>query len=421
MARKNSKEIIQVMHPICCAMDIHKDKISAALATTGTNGKPEVEIREFCTFTDDLYRMRDWLIEHQCPIVAMESTGVYWHGPYNVLEERFKVVLVNARHVKNVPGRKTDICDAQWLAGLLRHGLLKGSFIPEQHVRQWRDLCRLRKKQVHAQNNLKRRAQKVLASANIKIDSVLSDLFGKSGYALMDLLLQPLEAITLDEVKPCLHRKVKAKTPELLRAIQGFWEDHHRFQLDLLLRNIAEVQKTIVAIGQRLDELMAPHQDLIDRLDQVPGIDRISAQTILAEVGPDLDAFLKNANFCSWAGLCPGNNESAGKRKSGKTPVSKHHFKTTMVEVAWGAIRTNGSFYKEKYYRLKAKRGTKRAIVAIAHRLAKAIFHIIKYGEHFRDLGAEHIHKHNRTLHIRRLHRLADSLGYVLVPLPSNS
>jgi transposase len=421
MAGKHSTEMIEVVHPICCGLDVHKDKISAALAFTGEGGKVDVEIEEFGTYTKELYRLRDWLAEHQCPVVGMESTGVYWHGAHNVLEAQCEIVLVNARHVKNVPGRKTDISDAQWLASLLRYGLLKGSFIPAKFVRQWRELTRLRKKNVHSKNNMKRRVQKVLESANIKIDSVLSDVFGKSGEALINLLLEPDQgAITLEQIQACLHYKVKAKGPELLEAIQGFWEDHHRFQLEQLLPIIAEIEKTITAIDARLEESMRPYQELLDRLDEVPGIDRISAMAVLAELGPDLADFAKSANLCSWGGLCPGNNESGGKRSNARSPVDKHHFKTIMVEIAWGAVRTNGSYYKEKYYRLKARRGTKRTIIAIAHRLTKAIFHIIKHGQRYRELGVDYVLNQKRSARMRQLRNLADSLGFVLFPDPRN-
>jgi transposase len=415
MVQNNDNGIVHVVHPICCGLDVHKEKISACLIISSVFGGQRVEVEEFGTFTDDLIRMRSWLSEHDCPIVAMESTGIYWRPVHNVLEGYMEVILVNARHIKNVPGRKTDISDSKWLASLLRHGLLKGSFIPPGEVREWRDLTRLRRTYVESLGDYKRRAHKLFESANIKIDSVVSDLFGVTARNLMKLLAQGPSEISLEQLESCLRGKLKAKREELFRSIQGFFTDHHRYLLSSLLRTIAGIEREIEAIIDRLRKVMQTREPLLEKIMEVTGISEVSARAILSETGPTMDPFRTSAAICSWSGLCPGNNESAGKRHSGKSPVRKHHLKTIMIEVAWAAVKTKGSYYRAKYYRLKARRGARRAIVAIAHRLLKAVYHIIRDGVSFRDLGEEHLNQDHKQARLKRLNRQAQKLGYQLV------
>jgi len=380
---------------------------------TGDDGQ-RTDIRTFQTFTDELLKMRDWLIQNDCPIVAMESTGVYWRPVHNILEGHVMVVLVNARHFKNVPGRKTDVKDSKWLASLLQYGLLRGSFIPPKQVRQWRDLARGRKHYVESVADYKRRVHKLFESANIKIDSVVSDLFGLTGRNLMKLLIEEDSQISSAQVQQAARGKLKDKTADLFRAVCGHFEDHHRFFLALLLQTIDTLEKAISSIDHRLSMLMTDHTSLIERMDQVPGINDVAARAILAEIGADLETFPTPAALCSWSGLSPGNNESAGKRYSGKSPVRKHHLKTLMIEVAWAAIKTKNSFYQAKYYALKARRGAKKAIGAIAHRLLKAIYHIIKNGAIFKELGADYMTRKQRDRRILKLKKQALELGYHL-------
>lgn len=415
MVQKDDNGIVNVVHPICCGLDVHKEKISACLVMSSLFGGQQAEVEEFGTFTDDLVRMRNWLCEHDCPIVAMESTGIYWRPVHNVFEGYVEVILVNARHIKNVPGRKTDISDSKWLAGLLRHGLLKGSFIPPKEVREWRDLTRLRRTYVESLADYKRRTHKLFESANIKIDSVVSDLFGVTGRNLMSLLAQSTSQISPEQMESCLRGKLKAKREELFRSIQGFFTDHHRYLLSSLLSTVAGFEREIEAINDRLRKVMQTREPLLKKLMEVSGISEVSARAILSEVGPTMDPFRSSAAICSWSGLCPGNNESAGKRHSGKSPVRKHHLKTIMIEVAWAAVKTKGSYYREKYYRLKARRGSRRAIVAIAHRLLKAIYYIIRDGVSFRDLGEGFLDQDNQQARVKRLSQQARKLGYELV------
>jgi transposase len=367
-------------------------------------------------FTDELMRLRLWLLDRACPVVAMESTGIYWRPVHNVLEGALRVVLVNARDIKNVPGRKTDIGDSKWLAGLLRHGLLKSSFIPSQDVRQWRDLTRLRKKYVHSVGDYRKRTHKLFESANIKIDSVVSDLFGVTGRNLMHLLVTDRDRLTLSDIQSCVRGKLRGKEAELFRSIQGFFTDHHRFILKMLLSTVATLEAQIEALDHEICCAMKEHEPLLNRMKKAAGIADVSSREILAEIGPTLDTFPKDTSLASWSGLCPGNNESAGKRKSGRSPVRKHYLKTIMIEVAWAAIKKKGSYFKDKYYRLKARRGAKKAIVAIAHRILLGIYHVIKDGVDFRDLGEGYLTLRNKSQKVFHLRKQALTLGFELVP-----
>ena len=416
MTRRDDSRIIGVVHPICCGLDVHKESISACVIFTDKDGVDQYDVQVFGTFTDELMRLRSWLIDHECPVVAMESTGIYWRPVHNVLEDAFRVVLVNARDIKNVPGRKTDIGDSKWLAGLLRHGLLKSSFIPPQDVRQWRDLTRLRKKYVQTVGDYRKRTHKLFESANIKIDSVVSDLFGVTGRNLMQLLVTNRERLTLSDIQSCVRGKLRGKEAELFRSLQGFFTDHHRFILEMLLSTIATLEGQTEALDHEIRFAMKAHEPVLDRMKKAAGIADVSACDILAEIGPTLDSFPTDTALVSWSGLCPGNNESAGKRKSGRSPVKKHHLKTIMIEVAWAAVKKKGSYFKDKYYRLKARRGAKKAIVAIAHRILLGIYHVIKDGVEFRDLGEDYLTLRNKSQKLVHLRKQALALGFELVP-----
>ena len=415
MTRKDDSRIIRIVHPICCGLDVHKESVSACVIFPDSNGEEQHEIKVFGTFTDDLKQLRQWLLDHECPVVAMESTGVYWRPVHNVLEQTVQVVLANARNMKNVSGRKTDIGDSRWIAGLLRHGLIKASFIPPRMVRQWRELTRLRKKYVQSVGDYRKRTHKLFESANIKIDSVVSDLFGVTGRNLMKLLIVDRE-LTLTDIDACIRGKLKGKEVELFRSIQGFFMGHHRFILKTLLGTIANLEGQIEALEQQIRSLMKDQSDLLERMKKAPGISDVSACDILAEIGPTLDSFPTDTALVSWSGLCPGNNESAGKRKSGRSPVRKHHLKTIMIEVAWAAVKKKGSYFKDKYYRLKARRGAKKAIVAIAHRILLGVYHVIKDGAEFRDLGEDYLTLRNKEKKVLYLQKQALALGFNLIP-----
>jgi len=415
MTQKDNSKLIGIVHPICCGLDVHKESISACVIYADKDGIDQYDVEEFGTFTDELMRLRSWLLDHECPVVAMESTGIYWRPVHNVIEESFQVILVNARDIKNVPGRKTDIGDSKWLAGLLRHGLLKSSFIPPMVVRQWRDLTRLRKKYVQTVGDYRKRTHKLFESANIKIDSVVSDLFGVTGRNLMQLLIKG-EPLQLSDIESCVRGKLKGKETELFRSIQGFFTGHHRFILKMILETVIGLEAQIAGLDQQIRSAMAEHKPLLNRMKNAAGISDVSSCDILAEIGPTLDTFPTDTALVSWSGLCPGNNESAGKRKSGRSHVRKHHLKTIMIEVAWAAVKKKGSYFKDKYYRLKARRGAKKAIVAIAHRILLGIYHVIKDGVEFRDLGEDYLKHRHKSQKVSNLRRQALSLGYDLVP-----
>ena len=405
------------MHEVCCGLDVHKESISACLLFPNELGGQESECQVFATFTDDLTRLRDWLVTQGCPIVAIESTGIYWRPVHNVLEGYVEVVLVNARHVKNLPGRKTDVSDSQWLAGLLRVGLLRGSFIPAKEVRQWRDLTRYRQTLAQDLGDVKRQIHKLLESANIRIDSVVSELFGRTGRNLMQLLLKDDVELTESDVEGCLRGKLKSKGAELYRAVVGFFEPHHRWLLREMLHRVVDLEEQISRIHGCLTDILSSHEQLIERLIQVPGISFVVAYGILSEIGTTLEAFATASTLCCWAGVCPGNNQSAGKRYTGRNPIRKGHLRTILVEVAWAAVKVKSSYFRAKYFSLRGRLGPKKAIMAIAHRLLKAIYHVIKDRAPFKDLGEDYLLNLNKHSKINYLVRQATKLGFRLVPV----
>ncbi len=415
MTQNKYIESVSVLHPVCCGLDVHKDKISACLIYMDS-GEAKTKIKEFEAFTDDLLELRYWLLKYDCPVIAMESTGVYWCPVHNILEGYVNIILVNARHYKNVPGRKTDIRDSQWLAELLRHGLLRGSFIPEEEIRKLRYFVSLRKHFVKTESDYRRRVQKVFETANIKISSVVSDLFGVSGRYLIELIVSvPTEDITLEDVEQCLHGRLRVKGEELFKAVKGFFADHHRYCIRRYLNMIDSCQAAIKDIHDKIAEMMKPHEELLARMIKVPGMGAVSSPEVLAYIGIDLQAFPNSAALCSWAGTCPGSNESAGKRYSGRSPVKKHPLKTLLVEVAWAAIKKKDSYFRDKYYRLRSRIGAKRAIIAIANKILKVLYHIIKEGEEYHELGAGYLSEQNRAGEIRRMRELARKHGFKVV------
>ncbi len=417
MPRKNdSSSTVSVVHPICCGLDVHKDTISACLIWSDTKGREQFKVAEFQTFTDDLIKLKNWLLEHRCPVVAMESTGHYWTPIHNILEHFFTILLVNPRHMKNVPGRETDISDSRWIAGLLRHGLLKGGFIPPECQRQWRDLTRTRKSYVKSAGDFKRGIHKLLQSANLKIDSVISDLFGATGRNLLKLLVTAASAPSRAEVEACLDKSVKDRAGEFYRSMEGFFSNHHRILLGLLLETVERLEHQIELLDERIREVMAEHEPVIERLDAIPGINAISAHAILSEIGTSLEAFSNPAALAAWAGLCPGNNQSAGKRYSGRSRVRKNHLKEIMIEVAWPAIKKRHPYYRAKYYALKSRLGWKKAIVAVAHRILTAIYHVVKHGVSFKGLGEAYLLNLNRKSKLKYLRKQASLLGFELTP-----
>ena len=407
---------MEVLYTRCSGLDVHKDTVVACVRLQDERGRAQKEVRTFSTMTQDLLALRDWLAAYGVTHVAMESTGVYWKPVYNLLEHDFGILLVNAAHIKAVPGRKTDVRDCEWIADLLAHGLLKASFIPPEPQRDLRDLTRYRKVLIQERVREVNRLHKLLESANIKLTSVAKDVMGVSGRAMLKALL---EGRTDPEMLAQLARgKLRKKLPELKKALEGRLRAHHRFMLERILEHLDFLDGEIEEISKEVAARMGPFQEELALLDTIPGVNQMTAENIIAEIGVDMSRFPSDRHLASWAGLCPGNNESAGKRKSGKTRKGDCWFRITMIEAGWGAARTKSTYLSSQYHRLAPRRGKKKAIVAIAHSLLVIVYHILKYKVPFVDLGADYFDKLNIE-HVKRYHvKRLESLGVKVVLEP---
>jgi transposase len=397
------------MRPIyerCCGLDVHKKTVVACRIT------PEgSQTRTFGSMTDELVCLREWLLEGGVTHVAMESSGVYWKPVYNLLEDQgMELLVVNARHVKAVPGRKTDIKDAEWLAELLQHGLLKASFIPDRQSRERRELVRYRRSLVEQRAHLIQRVQKLLEGANIKLGDVASDVMGVSGRAMLQALAQGVDDPTA--VAGLAKNALRKKIPELERALTGSVGHHQRFLLRSQFRLLESLEAEISTLDDEVAERMRPFQVALERLDEIPGFGRRAAEQVLAETGVDMSRFPTAAHFVSWARVCPGNNESAGKRHHASIGGGNRWLRSALLEAAWAVSHSRRpTFFTARYRRLAGRRGKKRAAVAIAHSLLLAVYHLLKDGVVFQDLGPAHFERQNRDAIIRRsLHRL-ETLG----------
>jgi transposase len=402
---------METLYLSCAGLDVHKTTVVACLRRQDANGKLRRETRTFGTTTDALLNLSDWLSQSRVTHVAMESTGVYWKPIWNILEGQFQILLVNAQHIKQVPGRKTDVKDAEWIAQLLQHGLLRSSFVPAKPQRELRELTRQRRKLIQANAAVANRIQKVLEDANIKLGSVATDVLGVSGRAM-------LEALIAGDVEPArladlARGRMRRKLPELERALCGRVTDHHRFLLRVLLDDWTAREKLIARVSERIQVVMpAPMVDAVQRLVTIPGIDERAAQTIVAETGPDLTPFASAPQLASWAGLCSGNNESAGKRKSGKTTKGNRWLREILVQSAWAASHTKQTYLSAQYRRLAGRRGRKRALVALGHTLLVVIFQLLKKQTTYRELGADYFDRLDADRQARSLVRRLERLGH---------
>ena len=394
----------------CCGLDVHKETVQACVRLRNEQGKLTTEVRSFSTMTGALVELGDWLATLQVSHVAMESTGVYWKPVWNLLESRFQLLLVNARHVKNVPGRKSDVLDCQWIAQLLQHGLLRSSLVPDRMIRAARDLTRHRSQLMAEKARLANRIQKVLEDANIKLAAVASDVLGKSSRAMLAAIVagsddpQRLAGLALG--------RLQRKHDQLIAALQGGTSAHHRFLLKLLLDQLASLEALIARLEAQIDQVLSPFAEQIERLDQVPGIDLRTAQALIAETGGDMKAFPSAAHLCSWAGMCPGNHESAGKRKKGKTRPGNRWLRSTLSQCAWAASRTKNSYLSAQFRRLAARRGRKRAVVAVGRSILTIAHAMLTHGSTFRDLGNDWFDR-QRPNQLRRYHtKRLEALGY---------
>jgi transposase len=394
----------------CCGIDVHKKTITACLMTGAAGKPPKKTIRTYSTMTQDLLACRDWLVSEGCTHAVLESTGVYWKPLFNVLEEAIEVVLANARHIKNVPGRKTDVKDCEWLAQLLRHGLVRGSFIPPKPIRQLRDLTRYRQKLVQQRSSEINRLQKFLEDANIKLSAVLSDINGVSAQEMIQHLIA--DDMDPQQMAELAKGRLRNKLPELEKALVGYLSDHQRLLLKVSLQMIGSFDEAIAKLSQQIDVQMKPFESTAERLQTLPGVKKNCAERIVAEIGVDMSRFPSDAHLSSWAGISPGNNESAGKRYSGRITPGNKWLKSCLTEAAWAASRTKKTYLKARYHRLAARRGKKRAIVAVGHKLLIMAYHIIKEQSTYQELGADYFERINEEAVIRRLTLRINKLGY---------
>lgn len=397
---------MQVVYPRCCGLDVHKKIIVACVLTP--KGK---EIRSFGTLTHELLAFADWLSDHQVTHIAMESSGVFWKPVWNILEVMdFELILVNARHMKAVPGRKTDVKDAEWIADLLRHGLLKASFVPSREHRELRELVRFRRGLIRQKANVTNRIQKVLEGANIKLASVVSDVMGKTGVSI-------LKALSAGEEDPqklsqLARGSLQAHKAELMVAVQGRMGDHQRFVLSSLLKQVEFLQTEIQQMDDEVKRRMQDVEELLCRLDEIPGVGERNAQEILAEIGTDMSRFPDAGHLASWARVCPGNHESGGKARPASIGPGNRHLRAALVEIGWSALHARHSYLRALFYRLKARRGGKRAVIAVAHTVLVVIYHMIKNGTRYQDLGVDFFDQRAQEKVIQQSVRRIEKLGF---------
>jgi transposase len=395
---------------------VHKDSVEACVRKLGDKGGIEQQTWHGGTTTRDFVEMAKWLKAEGVTHVAMESTGVYWKPIFNVLEEGFEVLLVNARMIKLVPGRKTDVADCQWIARLLQHGLLKGSFIPPRWQRELRDLTRQRARLCDERSRTSNRIQKVLEDANLKLGSVASDVMGVSGRLMLEAIIKGQDNPA--DLADLARRRLRSKIPQLEEALSGKLNDHHRWMLGLLLDQFKATEEFITRLDERIGELTRPQEPVLEKLDAIPGIDRRIGQVLIGEIGPDVTPFPTDAHLASWAGLCPGNNESAGKKRSGKTTKGSRWLRQAMVQAAWAASRKKNSYFYAHARSLMRCRGAKRGVIAVAHSLLLVIYHILKRGTEYSDLGSGYLDQLRAQklihFHVKRLQQLG--LAVTVVP-----
>jgi transposase len=410
---------MEVLHPRCCGLDVHKETVVACLRLV-IDGKAIKETRTFATTTAGLLALSEWLTETRCTHVAMEATGVYWKPVWHILSDGdFELVLANAAHIKNVPGRKSDVKDSDWISDLLAHGLIQPSFVPDGPTQEMRTLLRTRKQVVREKSSHVLRIQKTLEDANIKLDSVITDIMGVSGRKMIEALIagekDPAKLARLADPR------VKASKDSLREALRGRVTKNHRFLLRLHLRQIDAIDAAIAEIDREVEASIAPFRTAVEQVSTVPGVKSLAAQTILSEIGLDMSRFPSSGHLISWACICPRSDESAGKRRSTRIRKGSPWLKTTLVQCAWAATRTKGSYLQAQFYRIRARRGAKKAILAVAASILTAIYHMLKDGTFYQDLGPDHFDPRTKERHKNRLiKRLAD-LGYVVELVPQAS
>ncbi|HUC42066.1 MAG TPA: IS110 family transposase [Gemmatimonadales bacterium] len=402
----------------CCGLDVHRDTVAACVRIGGGPGqRTQQHVQTFRTTAGDLVVLRDWLAAHEVTHVAMESTGVYWKPVYYALESDFTCLLVNAAHIKQLPGRKTDVKDCAWIAQLLEHGLLRGSFVPPAPIRELRDLTRYRKAVIQDRTRVVNRLHKTLEDAGIKLASVASDVLGISGRAMLEALVQgTTDPAMLAELA---RGRLRGKLPALRQALAGRFRGHHAFLIGQLLAHLDYLDEAIGILSGQVETVIAPFADALTRLDSIPGINQRTAEVIIAEIGVDMSAFPSAGHLASWAALCPGNHESAGKHKSGKMRKGNRWLRTALIEAAAGASRVKNSALQARFRRVLRHRGPKKAIVAVAHALLRAAYHVLAAHTVYRELGADYCDRQHRQRVTRRAIQLLERQGYHVTLKPA--
>jgi transposase len=401
---------MRIIYDHVAGLDVHKKVVVAAIMVLGQDGQTFQAHRSFGTMTSDLLALSDWMLGHRVTHVAMESTGEYWKPVFNILEEAFNVILVNAHHLSRVPGRKTDQSDAEWIAELMQCGLLKASFIPPQGQRELRELTRYRSTFVKEKATLVNRVQKLLESANIKLGSVASDVMGVSGRAMLEAIvagyLQP------EEMAKLARGRLREKREDLIKALEGRVKPHHRFVLAELLSQIDSLDEAIARFDTEVEQYCHPFEEAVVLLDTIPGVARATAETIVSEIGTDMSRFPTASHLAAWAGVAPGNNESGGKRRSGKTRQGNKHLGAALNQAAHGAARTKDTYLAAQYHRLARRIGKKKALVAVEHSILVMAYHIIHRKEPYRELGGDFFDRRNPEATAKHLVKRLQKLGF---------
>jgi transposase len=407
---------MDVVYPRCCGLDVHKRTVVACVIVSRTRGTPHKEIRTFGTMTAELLELADWLRAQEVTHVAMESTGVYWQPIYNLLEDEFTLLLANARHIKAVPGRKTDVRDCEWVADLLRHGLLKASFVPQREQRELRELTRYRTALIRERSAEVNRLQKTLEGANIKLAAVATDVLGVSGRQMLHELVAGVSdpAVLADLARG----RLREKRPQLERALAGRFGAHQRFLVAQQLAHLDDLDDILAQLSGEIESRLRPCAAEAARLDTIPGVSQRTAEILLAELGADLNRFRSAAHLASWAGLCPGNHESAGKRHSGRTRQGNLWLRSLLVEVAQAAGRTQ-TYLGARFRRLAARKGGKKAAVAVAHKIIRIVYYLLTRQTVYQDLGVSYLDQRDRQAVERRAVRRLESLGYTVTLEPA--
>ena len=403
----------------CAGLDVHQQQVTVCVLLGEAGKRVRKERRVFATFSRDLLQLGQWLRSLGVTHVAMESTGVYWKPVYAVLEgvEGVQLTVGNAQHIKNVPGRKTDMRDAEWLASLQRHGLIRPSFVPPPEVRRLRDLVRYRTSLVQDRTAQKNRLQKLLEAANVKLASVVSDVFGMTGLAMVRALAAGQTDV--DALCQLAQGNLRAKKAQLARALDCRLESHQRWLLGLQLQALDQTNERLAQLETEIERQLAPYQAQLQRLCALPGVKTHAAASLLAEMGPDMSVFKTSAHLAAWAGVCPGNNESAGQHRRQPTRKGNPHLRCTLIEAASAAVRTKHTFWRDKYYRLSARMPKNKAKLAIAHKIAVAAYHLLKDGQPFQDLGPAYLDRLHSQRTTRTLVRRLQALGHHVQLLPA--